>query len=68
MLGKGLNASLDEVVKNINERDFMDTTRTDSPLKKAGDAILLDNTNMTPAEQMEWFRELFGTIRNGGNG
>jgi cytidylate kinase len=58
MLEKGIEANLEEIEKNINERDYMDSTRADSPLKKAVDAILLDNTNMTPEEQMEWFREI----------
>ena len=55
MIEKGLKANLEDIEKNINERDFLDSTRTDSPLKQADDSILLDNTNMTLDEQMEWF-------------
>lgn len=42
-----------EVVKNITERDEMDTTREISPLRKADDAIVVDNGNMTPQETLE---------------
>ena len=63
MKEKGLSGNLDEIEKNIMERDLIDTTRADSPLKKAEDAFMLDNTNMTPDEQMEWFRELIKNIQ-----
>lgn len=43
--------SFDEVVENIKKRDLMDTTRTESPLMKSDDAIILDNTNMSKEEQ-----------------
>lgn len=58
MMEKGLQANLKDIEKNINERDFLDSTRTDSPLKQAEDSILLDNTNMTLDEQMEWFMKI----------
>ena len=58
MIEKGLKANLEDIEKNINERDFLDSTRTDSPLKQADDSILLDNTNMTLDEQMEWFMRI----------
>jgi cytidylate kinase len=38
----------------VQERDFIDSTREISPLKKADDALLLDNSNMTREEQLEW--------------
>ncbi|MDR0384774.1 MAG: (d)CMP kinase [Prevotellaceae bacterium] len=50
----GENISVDDVRKNIEERDFKDTHREISPLKQAADAIVLDNSNMTPDEQLEW--------------
>ena len=59
LLGKGLPADLEAVVKNINERDRIDSSRDVSPLRQADDAVVLDNSDMTPAEQMKWFRELY---------
>ncbi|UCH14203.1 MAG: (d)CMP kinase [Bacteroidales bacterium] len=53
---KGLEVSLSEIKKNIEERDHQDVNRKESPLAKADDAVELDNSNMTPAEQMVWFR------------
>jgi CMP/dCMP kinase len=49
---KGIEASLEEVLINIAERDHQDTTRKDSPLKKAKDAIVVDNSFMTFDEQV----------------
>ncbi len=43
--------SFDEVVENIKKRDLLDSTRTESPLVKSDDAIVLDNTNMSKEEQ-----------------
>ena len=64
MICKGMDADLEKIEKNINDRDQRDTTREDSPLKKADDAILLDNTHMTPAEQMVWFRGVLEKRKN----
>ena len=50
---KGDNASFDEVLANIQHRDHIDTTRKESPLKKADDAIVIDNTNLTIEEQVQ---------------
>jgi len=55
---KGLNLTFDEVLKNIEERDFIDQNRDVGPLRKAGDAVVLDNTNLTVEEQMEWVEGL----------
>jgi CMP/dCMP kinase len=55
---KGMNVSLDEVLKNIMERDRFDSEREISPLRMAEDAILLDNSNMTVEEQLIWFKQL----------
>ena len=49
---KGIDATLDEVRANVTERDHKDTTRQDSPLKKADDAIVIDNSFMTFDEQV----------------
>jgi cytidylate kinase len=54
---KDENVTIDEVRKNIEERDFMDTHRETSPLRQAKDAVVLDNSNMTPNEQLEWLYE-----------
>lgn len=48
---KNKNISYDEVFENIKKRDHIDTTREHSPLKQAEDAILIDNTNLSPEEQ-----------------
>lgn len=59
LVSKGLPADLDAVVKNITDRDRIDSTREVSPLRQAADAVVLDNSDMTPEEQMKWFRKLF---------
>lgn len=56
--GKGLDVDYYEVLKNLQDRDFQDSNREESPLRKAVDAIELDNSDMTPVQQMVWFREL----------
>jgi cytidylate kinase len=55
---KGISASLEEITQNINERDFQDINRGISPLTKAIDAILLDNSYMNFEDQMKWFIKL----------
>ncbi len=52
MLPKNPEITLEEVFENIAHRDFQDTTRTESPLVRAEDAIILDNTDLTPDEQL----------------
>jgi len=56
---KGESTSIDEVLKNIKMRDHMDMTRAESPLCKADDAIELDNSKMTIAEQKEWLLQKY---------
>ena len=58
LLEKGINITLDEVLANIKERDHLDQTRDVSPLQKAHDAIVLDNSHMTVEEQMNWVENL----------
>jgi cytidylate kinase len=55
---KGEKASFEEIFENLQQRDYIDTHREESPLTQAPDAIILDNSNMTPAEQMVWFNNL----------
>ncbi len=59
MILKGENVSYSEVLANVKERDNRDQNRTESPLKKADDAIIIDNTTLSPAEQQEILRTLF---------
>ena len=56
---KGMEADYDEILKNVQERDYIDSHREVSPLKKADDAIELDNSNMTIAEQKQWLLDRF---------
>lgn len=60
--GKGIDSDFEAVKKNIEKRDHIDSSRKISPLKKAADAIVLDNSNMTVPEQMEWFEELLSKL------
>ena len=60
--GKGQEASFEDILKNVEERDRLDQTRTVSPLRKADDALLLDNTNLTIEEQKEWLREQYNKV------
>ena len=57
--GKGLPANYDEILKNVQERDYIDTHREVSPLRKAADAIELDNSHITIDEQNEWLMRQF---------
>lgn len=59
MEGKGERASLKEVMDNIEQRDRIDQSREVAPLRKADDAIVLDNSYLSVEEQMEWFEKLF---------
>ena len=70
LVAKGIPVNYDEVRKNVITRDHQDETRKESPLRKAGDAYVLDNSQMTVEEQMEWFRGRWKLIRQkheGGN-
>lgn len=51
---KGMPARYDDILKNVQERDYIDSHREVSPLRKAEDAIELDNSNLTIDEQQEW--------------
>ena len=64
MADAGVAASYEEVLKNVMERDDMDSRRTFHPLRKADDAIVLDNSHMTVEDQIVWLdailKERFG--------
>ncbi len=51
---KGMPASYKEVLANVKQRDFIDSTRAESPLRQAPDALVLDNSHMSLAEQKQW--------------
>ena len=59
MIAKGETVNYEEVLANVKERDDRDQNRSESPLRKAEDAIILDNSNLTPAEQRQILRTLF---------
>lgn len=59
---KGMEADYEEILKNVQERDYIDSHREVSPLKQADDALLLDNSNMTISEQKEWLLERFREV------
>ena len=54
---KGMPADFDEILKNVEERDYIDSHREVSPLRQASDALLLDNSNMTIPEQNAWLMD-----------
>lgn len=56
---KGQEASYEEILKNVVERDYIDSHREVSPLRKADDAIELDNSHMTIAQQNEWLMNAY---------
>jgi cytidylate kinase len=53
LMTKGQEVTFDEVLKNVQERDYIDTHRKDSPLLKATDAIEIDNSNLNREEQFQ---------------
>ncbi|CCH51136.1 cytidylate kinase [Fibrisoma limi BUZ 3] len=54
LLEKGELVNLEDIIKNIEKRDLIDTTRAESPLVQAPDATLLDTSHMTIEEQVDW--------------
>lgn len=56
MRAKGLKVNIEEVLANLQERDYIDSHREVSPLSKADDAIVLDNSHMTMQQQLEWLK------------
>ena len=61
---KGMPADFDDILKNVEERDYLDSHREVSPLRKADDALLLDNSDMTIPEQKQWLLDRFNEIIN----
>ncbi len=58
MKAKGMEADIREVLKNLQERDYIDSHRDVSPLTQAKDAIVLDNSHMTMEEQVVWLKDI----------
>ena len=58
LISKGENVSLEEITKNLIERDEIDQSRKESPLKKTYDSIIIDNTNLSEIEQLDKILEI----------
>ena len=56
---KGMPADYADILRNVQERDYIDSHREVAPLRQAPDALLLDNSHLTPDEQQQWLRERF---------
>lgn len=61
---KGMQADYNDILKNVQERDYIDSHRPTSPLRKADDAIELDNSSMTVDEQNDWLMEKYRQAAN----
>ena len=59
LTAKGDKVSFDDILKNVQERDYIDMNRSESPLRKADDAIELDNGKLTIEEQNKWLMQIF---------
>ena len=59
LIGKGEQPVFEDVLKDVNDRDYRDTHRDESPLKQAEDAVIVDNSDMTPEEQMQHIYRIF---------
>ena len=62
LVARGSNPDYQEILANVIERDHLDQTREISPLRKADDALLLDNSNMTVEGQLQWLCEQYKKI------
>ena len=58
MRAKGDKVDINDVLKNLQERDYIDSHREVSPLTQASDAVVLDNSHMTMDEQLKWLKDL----------
>jgi cytidylate kinase len=59
LTAKGDSVTLEEIYENVVSRDKADMSRAISPLRKADDAVVLDNSHMSVEEQMDWFMERY---------
>ncbi len=62
LIDKGMSADYDDILKNVQERDYLDSHRATSPLRQAHDAILLDNSHLTIAEQKQWLLQQYERV------
>ena len=62
LVSKGMPEPYEDILKNVQERDYIDTHREVSPLRQADDALLLDNSHMTIPEQNAWVMEQFERV------
>lgn len=62
LIEKGVATTYEEVLSNVINRDHIDETRAESPLRKADDALVLDNSTMSIEQQNEWLLERYNTI------
>jgi len=60
---KNPEVTLEDIFENIAHRDYQDTTRTESPLVRAEDAVILDNTNLTPEQQLQFALERIEALK-----
>lgn len=63
MQQKGIQVTFEEVLQNVEKRDYIDQHREESPLRKADDALLLDNSYMTPEQQDRWIMDRFLAVQ-----
>lgn len=63
LTAKGQQVSYEEIERNIRDRDYQDEHRAIAPLRKAADAVVLDNSHMTVAEQMTWVMERIAALQ-----
>jgi CMP/dCMP kinase len=59
LTAKGDKVTMEEILENVKQRDYLDQNRKESPLRQAEDAIVLDNSEMTIPQQNEWLMERF---------
>lgn len=64
LVGKGEEPVYEDVLRDVNDRDYRDTHREESPLRQADDAIVVDNSNLTREEQMEKIIAIFNDCLN----
>lgn len=60
--GKGESASFEQVLENVKKRDYIDSTRAESPLRRAADALVLDNSTLTIADQKQWLLDQYNRV------
>jgi CMP/dCMP kinase len=62
MQENGITTSLEVILENIKNRDYIDSNREESPLRQASDALVLDNSYLNPDQQMRWFEEILSKL------